>query len=78
MLGGNENKQRYLYKPTVIDGMLAATVLPFFPRYVTPNQITVFRFVTIPFIIWFLLAGYYISATILFLFSAALAQISLY
>ena len=37
---------------TISDRILAATVLKLLPRKVTPNQITVFRFFTVPFIAW--------------------------
>ena len=70
VIGGDENKQRYLYKPTVSDGLLAKTVLPFIPGYVTPNQITVFRLITIPFLIALLLFQSYALAGVLFAISA--------
>lgn len=65
-----ESRIAGMQKPNAIDRVLAATLLPFIPRSVTPNQLTVFRFLTVPFIIWFLLSEYYVSAAILFAFSA--------
>ena len=65
-----EARIQAIQKVTVIDRVIDALFLGFFPKSVTPNQITVFRFVTIPFIIGLLLSAHYTSAAILFLFSA--------
>jgi len=55
---------------TVIDKLLAATILRIIPRWITPNQFTVVRFVCIPFIIILLLRGEYFYSFILFAFAA--------
>lgn len=60
----------YLRKVTRIDKVLKLLFLGMIPKSVTPNEITVFRFITIPFIIWFLLEEWYLVSAILFLFSA--------
>jgi phosphatidylglycerophosphate synthase len=65
-----ESRAQYLSKVTAIDRVIKLLFLGLIPKTVTPNQITVFRFVTIPFIIVLLLLGYYLPATIIFLFSA--------
>ncbi len=52
------------------DKILAATILKLFPASITPNQITIFRFLTIPFLIWFLYVEKYIIAVPLFIISA--------
>ncbi len=65
-----DSRVAYLRKVTLIDCALKTLFLGLIPKSVTPNQITVFRFVTIPFIIVLLLDGHYLSATIIFLFSA--------
>jgi len=50
--------------------LLAATVLRLFSKSVTPNQITIFRFITIPFVAFLLSTGEYRWATVLFFISA--------
>ena len=65
-----ETKVRYLTKVTWIDRMLARTILPFVPAGVTPNQITRFRLVSVPFVALLLAFDMYLAGTILFLFSA--------
>lgn len=55
---------------TVIDKALAVTVLKLIPRAVTPNQVTVFRFCTIPFVFWLFFSHNYQAGVTLFLFSA--------
>jgi cardiolipin synthase (CMP-forming) len=65
-----EAKVTYLTKATHIDRFLQKTFLRLLPADVTPNQITKFRLLTIPFIAILLLNDYYTAATILFLFSA--------
>jgi len=65
-----EAKVTYLTKATFIDRVLSKTFLKLLPDWVTPNQITKFRLVSIPFIALLLLLGYYEIATILFLFAA--------
>lgn len=65
-----EERAKHLGKITPVDRVIKFLFLGLLPRKVSPNQITVFRFVTIPFIIWLLVSAHYTSATILFLFSA--------
>jgi len=55
---------------TIIDRFLAKVFLPLLPKWVTPNHITIFRFITIPFVIGALLLEYYIVGIILFTVSA--------
>lgn len=55
---------------TLSDRILAVTVLKLFPAKVTPNQITIFRFFSIPFIAGLLLTGNYVLGIILFVISA--------
>ncbi len=52
------------------DRILAKTVLPLIPRVVTPNHVTIFRYGTIPFIIYFLFNENYLIGLPLFVFSA--------
>src|SRR3989338_2062512 len=65
-----EERAHFLTKITAIDRWIKLLFLGFIPKIVTPNHITVFRFVTIPFLIILLVDAHYLSATILFLFSA--------
>jgi CDP-diacylglycerol--glycerol-3-phosphate 3-phosphatidyltransferase len=53
-----------------MDRLLAATVLKLFPEKITPNQITIFRFLTVPFVAFFLSVGDYKWAFVLFVISA--------
>jgi CDP-diacylglycerol--glycerol-3-phosphate 3-phosphatidyltransferase len=69
-LGVPEAKVTYLTRATPIDRFLAKYFLRFFPESVTPNQITRFRLLTIPFILLFLALDLYSVGTVLFLFSA--------
>ncbi len=55
---------------TFTDRVLAKTLLLLFPRKVTPNQITTFRFVTVPFVFYLLIYGEYGWGGLLFAFSA--------
>ncbi len=65
-----EAKVTYLTRETPIDRLMARTFLRLMPISVTPNQITKFRLLTIPFIAILLGLDFYIAGTILFLFSA--------
>ena len=60
----------YLTHITAIDRFFAAAILPLIPRFMSPNRITIFRFASIPAILFLLLADYYLAGTILFFFSA--------
>ncbi|MEK6847644.1 MAG: CDP-alcohol phosphatidyltransferase family protein [Nanoarchaeota archaeon] len=57
-------------KINISDKILAATFLKLLPKRVTPNQITIFRFFTIPFIALLLWIGEYELGTALFIISA--------
>ncbi|HEY9481129.1 MAG TPA: CDP-alcohol phosphatidyltransferase family protein [Candidatus Paceibacterota bacterium] len=65
-----EAKVTYLTKVTAIDRIIKKLFLPLLPHSVTPNQITKFRLLSIPFVGIFLALDWYAAATILFLFSA--------
>ena len=52
------------------DRLLAATFLKLLPRRVTANQITIFRFFTVPFIAYFVYRGFYLSTLTIFAISA--------
>ncbi|MBU6370872.1 MAG: CDP-alcohol phosphatidyltransferase family protein [Patescibacteria group bacterium] len=60
----------YVAKVMLTDRIMSVLCLWAIPRYVRPNFVTVFRFVTIPFIIALLFIGDYRSAAILFILSA--------
>ncbi len=60
----------YLTKVTVFDRFFASTILPLLPRALSPNRITLFRFFSIPVILFLLIAGYNVSGTILFVLAA--------
>jgi CDP-diacylglycerol--glycerol-3-phosphate 3-phosphatidyltransferase len=70
VLNMSEARVRYFSKVTPIDRILAATFLKLIPESITPNRITLFRFITIPFILYFLLADYMLLGTVLFVISA--------
>src|SRR3990167_8051028 len=57
-------------KPTVTDRFLGWIWLPVIPGRVTPNQITPFRFGTIPFVIYLLAVGEFCWGLLLFIVSA--------
>ncbi len=60
----------YLTKVTIFDRIFALTILPLLPRSLSPNRITIFRFISIPIILFLLIAGYNVAGTILFVFAA--------
>ncbi|MEK7574625.1 MAG: CDP-alcohol phosphatidyltransferase family protein [Patescibacteria group bacterium] len=66
MLNYDEARVAYYARPTPIDHLMEKTLLPFIPATVTPNEITLFRFACIPFVIFFLAFEYYVAGTILF------------
>ena len=66
----DEPRPSYLSKITITDKFLANTVLKLFPNFVRPNFLTVFRFVSIPFIVFFLLHEDYTIGFWLFVISA--------
>lgn len=55
---------------TFTDKVLSHFLLRFFPKRIKPNHITLFRFATIPFIIFFLFNNNFVLALTLFLISA--------
>ena len=66
----DEPRPKYVAKVSIIDKFFKKTILWIFPTSVKPNHITVFRFVTIPFIIYLLAMNYYGPALVLFIISA--------
>ena len=52
------------------DKILAKILLPIIPLWVTPNSVTIVRFILTPFVILLLLWGYNVAAMYLFLFTA--------
>lgn len=66
----DEPRPKYISKVTIFDKFFATTILKLFPHFVRPNFLTVFRFITIPFVIVFLLEGDYVDAFWLFAISA--------
>lgn len=55
---------------TITDKILRKTLLPFIPRWVTPNAVTWFRFLTIPFVAYFFIQELYVYGLILFFFAS--------
>src|SRR5262249_26019392 len=55
---------------TFTDHILAKTILPLIPRSVTPNAVTWFRYITLPFVAYLLWSANYHWALILFAISA--------
>lgn len=55
---------------TFTDKILARTLLPFIPKWITPNAVTWFRFVSLPFVAFLFVEEFYFYGLILFLFSA--------
>jgi CDP-diacylglycerol--glycerol-3-phosphate 3-phosphatidyltransferase len=58
-------------QPTIIDRMLARTILRLIPARVTPNEVTVVRFATTPIVLYLLLIGAYGWGLLAFLLVAA-------
>jgi CDP-diacylglycerol--glycerol-3-phosphate 3-phosphatidyltransferase len=54
----------------ILDEIMAALFLPLLPRSITPNQITMVRFLTTPFVLVLFIKEYYLSAFIAFLLVA--------
>lgn len=70
ILGEGTAKFRYLSRPTSIDRVLEVILLPFLPRRVTPNQLTVFRLAATPVVMALLLTKAYAWGTALFILAA--------
>lgn len=60
----------YLTRINPFDRFFAWTFLPLFPRVVSPNHITVFRFISIPVVLFLLFFGYNLAGTVLFVLAA--------
>jgi len=60
----------YLTHISPFDRFFAATILPLIPRAVSPNHLTIFRLVSIPFVLFLLFIGYNLVGTILFILAA--------
>lgn len=58
------------HKTKSIDRFLEKTVLRVLPKWVEPNHITIFRFLTIPFVVLLLYGEEYLLGSILFAISA--------
>src|SRR3989338_6680235 len=63
-------KFAYLSRVTAIDRAIAKIFLPLLPPAVTPNAITVFRFISIPFIAYLLITNFQLAGMALFVLSA--------
>ncbi len=63
--------QRDLTKLYPHDYVMKAVILPFVPRFVHPNHITVVRFLLTPIVLWLLFTEQYIWAVPLFIIAAA-------
>jgi CDP-diacylglycerol--glycerol-3-phosphate 3-phosphatidyltransferase len=66
----DEPRPNYISKITIIDKILDKTILWIFPKFVRPNFLTVFRFISVPFVIFFLLNENYVISFWLFAISA--------
>ncbi|MDO8567007.1 MAG: CDP-alcohol phosphatidyltransferase family protein [bacterium] len=55
---------------TVTDKILQRILLPLIPRFVTPNMVTWFRFITVPFVAYLFLQEFYLAGLLLFVVSA--------
>ncbi|MEI6190868.1 MAG: CDP-alcohol phosphatidyltransferase family protein [bacterium] len=66
----DEPRPNYVSKITFFDKILAKTLLKLFPNFVRPNFLTVFRFISIPFVIFSLVNENYTIGLILFTISA--------
>ncbi len=66
----DDPRPEYIAKVTFTDRIIDSLFLWAFPSWVRPNYVTVFRFVSIPFILWLLNTGQYETATVLFVISA--------
>lgn len=66
----DEPRPNYVSQITIFDRIFANTILKLFPNFVRPNLLTVFRFISLPFIILFLLNENYEISLWLFIVSA--------
>lgn len=58
-------------KLTIVDRFLAKTFLKLVPKKVTPNQITGFRYLSIPFVLYCFMTSNYLIGTIFFILAAS-------
>ncbi len=63
-------RTRYMPALTLTDIILKHTFLLLIPRFVTPNAVTWFRFLTIPFVVYLFVAELYVWGLVLFVISA--------
>jgi len=54
----------------ITDKILSKSFLKLLPSWITPNHITIFRFLTIPFVLWLLVGEQYAWGVALFIISA--------
>jgi CDP-diacylglycerol--glycerol-3-phosphate 3-phosphatidyltransferase len=66
----DEPRPDYVSKITIIDKILDKTILWIFPKFVRPNFLTVFRFISVPFVILLLLNESYVISFWFFTISA--------
>jgi CDP-diacylglycerol--glycerol-3-phosphate 3-phosphatidyltransferase len=66
----DEPRPKYVSKITLTDKFFAATILKLVPFGVRPNFLTVFRFVSIPFVAFLLVTGDYVNGFWLFTVAA--------
>lgn len=66
----DEPKPYYLSKVNWIDRLLAATLLPLLPSALTPNQLTVARFVLVPIVCFLILTDQFLAGFIFFIIAA--------
>lgn len=55
---------------TITDRFFAATILKLFPKSVTPNEVTIFRFIMVPFVVLLFVGQDYVAGLILFAIAA--------
>ncbi|MCI5108275.1 MAG: CDP-alcohol phosphatidyltransferase family protein [Candidatus Pacebacteria bacterium] len=60
----------YFRKVTRTDRLIKFVILRFIPRWITPNHVTVIRFMSVPILIALVLGGYTKVATVVFILSA--------
>ncbi len=63
-------RPKYVTKITFTDKVFSYTLLPLFPKFIRPNHLTLFRFVSTPFVVMALVGGAYKTGLILFVISA--------
>ncbi len=66
----DDPRPKYVAHVTIIDRILDVLLLWIFPESVRPNWITLFRFISIPFIIYLIFSGHNTFGLVLFVISA--------